>query len=103
MFGLNALETNLRIWRNVTDSMRDSMRAQQDMMLRMLASGTMSRQVREEGEAATAQVAESPLNGASPFLTPVLAARRAYVQMSGAMIEAQREALQAFVGGARPH
>ena len=102
LLGLSAVENNLRIWRSVADSMRASIRSQQDAMLRMLLDRTAEGSTAEETEE-TRSNGELIANGASDLFTPVLAARRAYVQMSGAMIAAQREALAAFVRGASTH
>jgi hypothetical protein len=100
MFGFNALQANLEIWRRLTDSMRENIRAQQDAMLRMMQVRT---EATSEAAEDAAEATGDAINGATSFLTPMVAARRAYVQMSGAMIDAQREALNAFVSSARPH
>lgn len=92
---LDALQTNLQIWRGVADSVRDSVRTQQDAMLKIfLARSTES----STQEASTENEGQAPApDHAATFFMPVLAARRAYVQMSGAMISAQRDALAALV------
>jgi hypothetical protein len=102
LLGFGMLQANLRIWRSVADSMRESFRSQQDAMLRMVLDRT-TQTADVGGEAAQASNGAEAANGASDFLMPVRAAQRAYVQMSGAMIEAQREALSALMRDTRPH
>lgn len=102
LFGLNAMQTNLRIWRGVSDSMRASMRAQQDAMLQLFLNGAVApKPPLKNGEDAE-KGGDAVEQSAADLLTPVFAARRAYAQMSGAMLEAQRETLAALMRNAQP-
>lgn len=101
LLGFSMYQNNLRIWRSFADSMRDSIRGQQDAMLRLLLERTSAADS-EQGKRAEAED-EGAANGASTFFMPALAVRRAYVQMSGAMIDAQRQALASLVQTQMPH
>lgn len=101
LFGVNAMQTNLRIWRSVSDSMRASVRAQQDTMLDLFLNGAVASKPLENGEDAD-HGADAVQKSAADLLTPVFAAPRAYAQMSNAMLEAQRETLAALMRNAQP-
>lgn len=103
LFGFNAFQTQLALWRGVSDGMRDSLRSQQDVMLRLMVSRSSAAASPEGEKESPAPVADAALGNASSFMTPAYVARRAYVQMSGAMIDAQRAALKAFVSVAQAH
>jgi hypothetical protein len=92
LFGLDAFEANLRIWRNVLDAMREAGRSQQDTAL----------------ESVRAQVKRTDLSGEPPaeaasLFAPFALAQRAYEQMGDAVLAAQRQLLEPVSTEVRPH
>jgi len=92
LFGLDAFEANLRIWRNVLDAMRDAGRIQQDAALEGLRTQF------KRGDHLDEPVSEGPA-----FFASFLAAHRAYEQIGDAVFSAQRQALDTMSAEARPH
>jgi hypothetical protein len=94
--GISAFQSNLRAWRSMMDSMRISIRKQQDMALRaMRAQATDAAHPHAEGE--------DGMLGPMDFLSPMIAAQKVYEQMGDAVLEAQKEAFEALANGPKPH
>jgi hypothetical protein len=91
--GLDVIQANLRAWRSLADALTNALRAQQDIALKALQA--------RANEAGPADGAAMP--GGDQFLAPMVAARKAYEQMGEAVVEAQKQALQAFADQERPH
>lgn len=92
LFGLDAFEANLRIWRGVLDAMREAGRAQQNAALESV------RLQLKRGDHLGEQADEGPA-----LFAPFLAARRAYEQIGDAVLSAQRQALDTMSAEAQPH
>lgn len=92
LFGLDAFEANLRIWRNVLDAMRDAGRIQQDAAFESLRT-----------QLKRGDNLDEPANDGPALLAPFLAARRAYEQVGDAVLSAQRKALETMSGEAPPN
>ncbi len=88
------LQVNLRMWRGVADTMRESIRHQQDAAVRTLQAQAAS--VLKPAKGADAETART-------FLSPLFDVQRTYEQMGAAMLEAQREAMARLSDDDRPH
>jgi hypothetical protein len=85
--GMQAARREIDAWRGLMDAYRTAMREQQDAILDAI------------GTHAPSPSHATPVDTASGagFLAPMLAAVRVYARLNGAMLSAQREALDAFV------
>lgn len=92
LLAIDASEGFLTACRNMVDVSRSMIRNQQDMMLHALHA---------QAETAAHAEGEPPTQEAQTLFTPMLAATKVYEQMSGAVIQAQREALEAL--SPKPH
>lgn len=92
LFGLDAFEANLRIWRAVGDALSEVAKHQQDATLQSMRSHLST----SSGEAI------APVGGASAA-TPLESVRAAYENVGEAMLAAQRRMLESISSAASTH
>jgi hypothetical protein len=91
LFGLDAFEANLRIWRAVGEAMSEMARRQHEVAVQSMRE----RLPAENGEAL------APMDAMS-LTAPFEAARAAYEKMGDALLAAQRRTLEAMTDTADP-
>jgi hypothetical protein len=91
---VDTIELAFNAWRRWIDASQAALRAQQDTMLGLYRS-----QLRQAAGATAEAKASSP----AEFLSPMMAAARAYEEVGEAVLEAQRGAVEALSTSKRPH
>jgi hypothetical protein len=93
LFGLDAFEANLQIWRSVSDALNEVGRRQQDAVLESF------RERLSTTSAAPIAAAADP----APLVAPFEAVRTAYEIMGDAVLAVQRRTLEGLSGAASTH
>jgi hypothetical protein len=96
MSGIEGARASLDAWRAVLDAYRNALREQQNLVL----TSAESRLAQIGGSGAGAG---EKRKAAGDLLSPAFAAAKAIARANDVILEAQREALRAFVGSAEEH
>lgn len=99
---LHATRLALDAWRAGSDGMRAMVRAQQDVMLDMIAKPDGEAPARAESADAESEEAAAT-SPAAALVQPMLEVTRAYGRMGRAFIVAQRDTMRAFTDAGKPH
>lgn len=99
---LHATRLALDAWRAGADGMRAMVRAQQDVMLDMIAEPDAAAAARAETANAEGDAADEA-SPAAALVQPMLEVTRAYGRVGRAFIVAQRDTMRAFTDAGKPH